>query len=95
MAGKGSPKGVKQGGRKPGTPNKATSEIKTLARTYSAEAMAELGRLATEAESEQARVAAIKELFDRGYGKATQLIGGDNDNPLIHRIERVIVHPKA
>lgn len=30
MAGKGSPKGVKQGGRKPGTPNKLTTEVKEM-----------------------------------------------------------------
>jgi hypothetical protein len=92
MAGKGSPKGVKQGGRKPGTPNKATAEIKTLARTYCAAAMVELARLSTMAESEQARVAAIKEIFDRGYGKSTQLIGGDPDaSPIVTRIENVII----
>lgn len=82
MAGKGSPKGVKQGGRKPGTPNKATVEIKALAREYCADAMKELARLAIGAESEQARVSAIKELFDRGFGKATQTIGGDVDAPI-------------
>ena len=30
MAGKGSPKGVKQGGRKPGTHNKLTTEVKEM-----------------------------------------------------------------
>lgn len=30
MAGKGSPKGVKQGGRAPGTPNKQTRELKAM-----------------------------------------------------------------
>jgi len=30
MAGKGSPKGVKQGGRKPGTPNKLTADLKDM-----------------------------------------------------------------
>jgi hypothetical protein len=69
-------------GRKRGTPNKATAEIKELARQYSEEAVKELARLATNAESESARVAAIRELLDRGYGRATQPIGGDPDNPL-------------
>ena len=82
MAGKGSPKGVRQGGRKPGTPNKATAEIKALAQAYTADAMAELSRLALGAESEQARVSAIKELFDRGYGKAAQAITGADGGPL-------------
>ncbi len=39
--------------------------------------MVELARLATEAESEAARVAAIKELFDRGFGKAKQSLDID------------------
>lgn len=64
--------GVKTGGRKRGTPNKATADIKALAQVHASKAMTELARLATEAESEAARVAAIKELFDRGFGKAKQ-----------------------
>jgi hypothetical protein len=85
-------------GRKPGVPNKVTRELKDLARQYTDVAIMELARLATEAESEAARVAAIKELFDRGYGKATQTIAGDPDNPLqTHQvIEQVIIEsPKG
>jgi hypothetical protein len=63
-------------GRKKGTPNKVTAEIKQLAQQYGPEAIAELARLATKAESEAARVAAIKELLDRGYGRAVQPIEG-------------------
>jgi hypothetical protein len=63
-------------GRKKGTPNKVTAEIKELAQNYGPEAIAELARLATKAESEAARVAAIKELLDRGYGRAVQPIEG-------------------
>ena len=63
-------------GRKKGTPNKVTAEIKEIARQYGPEAIAELARLATKAESEAARVAAIKELLDRGYGRAVQPIQG-------------------
>lgn len=78
-------------GRKPGVPNKATADLKALARKYVPEAIVELARLAQEAESEPARVAAIKELFDRAYGKATTMIGGDQDNPLrtVIRVELV------
>ena len=64
--------GRKTGGRTKGTPNKATADIKALAMKHAASAMDELARLATGAESEAARVAAIKELFDRGFGKAKQ-----------------------
>jgi hypothetical protein len=62
-------KGRKTGGRIKGTPNKASLEIKGLARRHAPEAMRELARLATKADSEQARIAAIKEILDRGYGK--------------------------
>lgn len=84
-------------GRKPGVPNKVTRELKDLARQYTDVAIAELARLATKAESEPARVAAIKELFDRGYGKATQTIAGDPDNPIQahHIVEQRIVDPKG
>lgn len=64
-------------GRRKGTPNKATADIRALAQVHAEDAMVELARLATEAESEAARVAAIKELFDRGFGKAKQSLDID------------------
>jgi len=70
-------KGHKTGGRVAGTPNKATSEIKALAQAHAATAIKELARLSVEAESEAARVAAIKELLDRGYGKSAQPVTGE------------------
>jgi hypothetical protein len=63
---------TKTGGRKKGTPNKATREVKDLAQQYAPDALKELARLAREAENESARVSAIKELLDRAYGKAPQ-----------------------
>jgi hypothetical protein len=78
---KGSPK---FGGRQKGTPNKATADIKALARVHASKAIAELSRLAEHAESEAARVAAIKELLDRGYGKSTQPLAGDPDLPPVN-----------
>jgi hypothetical protein len=89
-------KGQKTGGRTKGTLNKATADIKALAQKHAEAAMTELARLATSAESEAARVAAIKELFDRGFGKAKQpVVGGDEgDQPIkIAVIERRIVRP--
>jgi hypothetical protein len=62
-------KGRKTGGRVAGTPNKSTAEIKALAQEHGAAAIARLAHLSVNAESEQAQVAAIKELLDRGYGK--------------------------
>lgn len=69
-------------GRPKGSLNKSTADIKALAQVHAPKAMKELARLAEHAESEAARVAAIKELFDRGFGKASQLVGSDPDNPL-------------
>ncbi len=75
-------KGIKTGGRKPGTLNKATADVRALCTAYTAEAVRELYRLATKAESEQARVAAIKELLDRGFGRPAQSIAIGQDDQL-------------
>lgn len=92
-------KGKKTGGRKKGVPNKATADIKAIASVYGPAAIKKLAEMAGlikgdgAAESEQARVAAVKEILDRGYGKSPQAVVGDDENPLtvLHRIERVIV----
>jgi len=69
--------GRKTGGRKAGTPNKATAEIRDLARADGPAVFKELVRLAFKSKSEQTRVAAIKEILDRAYGRPTQPIDGD------------------
>lgn len=81
-------KGIKTGGRTKGTPNKTTAEIKTLAQRHTVEALEELVRLSKEAENEATRVSAIKEIFDRAYGKAPQAITGDSGGPLTVQILR-------
>jgi hypothetical protein len=84
----GSKPGERRGGRKAGTPNKATAELQGLARKHTKSVLVELVRLATEAESEQARVAACKEVLDRGYGRAAQAVTGAGGEELnvIHRV---------
>ena len=59
--------------------------------------IAELGRLALQAESETARVSAIKELLDRGYGKAPQAITRDPESPgqVLTEIRMIVVDPKG
>jgi hypothetical protein len=42
-------------------------------------AITELGRLAVQAKSEAARIAAIRELLDRAYGKPTQYLATDHE----------------
>lgn len=54
-------------------------------------AINELARLAREAESDAAKVAAIKELLDRGYGKAAQPIDGDGQGGPINHAHEVVV----
>ena len=83
-------------GRKKGVPNKATGEIKALAQEHGPQAIAELVRLVKSAKNKQARIAAAKEILDRGYGKATQPLANDPESPLTQlpdKIEFVIVEP--
>jgi len=68
---KGTPK---TGGRQKGTPNKVTREIRETARMHGPVAIAELVRLISEAQSEQVRIAACREILDRGYGKSRMAV---------------------
>jgi len=86
-------------GRPKGSTNKATAEVKELARQYGAGAIDQLAKLAGlagrryTAKAEAAQVAAIKEILDRGYGKATQPIGNEEGKAfLLDMIERKIVN---
>jgi hypothetical protein len=82
----GSAPGERRGGRAKGVPNKATADIKMLAQPYGAPAVAELARLAgigdgPGAANEATRVAALRELLDRGFGRATTVLAGDGEAP--------------
>lgn len=82
-------KGRKTGGRQAGTPNKATAEVKEMARQHTPAMIGELARIALNSESDAARVAAIRELLDRGHGKVSQPIGGDGEGgPIIVEIRQ-------
>ena len=59
-------------GRPKGSQNKSTAELRDLVLPHTPGAVTELVRLAKEADNETTRVAAIKEILDRGYGKAPQ-----------------------
>jgi hypothetical protein len=63
----------------PGGRPKVLAELRDLARRHAPAAVRELARLAVKAKNEGARVAAIKELLDRGYGKAGPLVPGFDD----------------
>ena len=71
-------------GRKAGVPNRTTAECKACARKYGPAAIRELAKLAGlmpggkgKAQSEQAQIAACKEILDRGYGKAAHPLTGE------------------
>ena len=72
---------------------KALGKRSALKRQYADDALEMLFALAEGAESEAVRVSAIKELLDRGFGKSSTLTGADSQ-PVLTRIERVIVCPK-
>ena len=66
----------------PGGKPKELKGIQELARAHADKAIAALVRIATKGKSEAAIVAASVALIDRGYGKPTQTLAGDKDNPL-------------
>jgi len=74
-----------KGGFRPGKSGNAggrprvVADLRELARCHAPAAIKELARLSLKARSEAVRVAAARELFDRGYGKATQFIEGSLD----------------
>lgn len=81
-------------GRPPGARNKTTAEVKALAQKHGPDAIKTLAKLAQEADSDAAKIAACRELLDRAYGKASQVIAGDPDNPITYQeIRRTIVRP--
>jgi len=76
-------------GRPKGSLNKGTADIRKLAQSYGPRAIGILVQLAgleppetIDPPSEWARIAAIKELLDRAYGKSSQVLASDPDNPL-------------
>lgn len=92
--------GHKTGGRQKGTLNKSTADIKALASVHGPAIVARLARLSgilidekgeliTGAESEAIQAMAMKELLDRGFGKATQIIAGDDDQPPVSVMMKV------
>ena len=75
---------------------KTLTEISSLARSHTRTALNVLvGVMRNKDATAAARVSAANAILDRGWGKATQPVGNDDGTlELIHRIERVIVHPE-
>jgi hypothetical protein len=58
----------------PGGRPKVLGEVQELARQHAPAAIVELARLALKAKNENARISAIRELLDRGYGRSRQAV---------------------
>jgi hypothetical protein len=77
--------------------SKTLVEIRSLARSHTRTAInALVGVMRSRKATHAARVSAANALLDRGWGKPPQALenGEDGALELIHRIERVIVHPE-
>ena len=77
--------------------SKTLIEIQSLARSHTRTALNVLvGVMRSKDATATAKVSAANAILDRGWGKATQPVGNSDDGTLelIHRIERVIVHPE-
>ncbi len=79
-------KGQKTGGRVAGTLNKSTRDIKEMAQKYTADALNTLHSIMKSSQQDAARVAASREILDRGHGKASQPITGAGDGPIVVQI---------
>jgi hypothetical protein len=68
----------------PGGRPKVLGDVQEMARQHAPRIIVELARLALKAKSETARIAAIRELLDRGYGKPRQAmeVSVPADNPI-------------
>lgn len=95
MPGGGSKVGERRGGRHKGVPNKITADVRIAAQKYTAEAIETLASIMRDSDVDQARIAAAKELLDRGHGKSTQPVTGELDAKLVVEIVRYADDPPA
>ncbi len=84
---------TKSGGRRKGTPNRATAEIKAAFQKHGDDLVDALLKL-TKSDDERVRLGAIQAALDRGWGKAAQTVDLGVE-VAITRIERSIVDPQA
>jgi hypothetical protein len=88
-------------GRKPRVPNKTGGEIREIARQFGPAVIQRLAQLADlipgeRADSHAVQIAAMKELLDRGYGRATTILAGDSEAPpAVIRFEWASAAPSA
>ena len=76
------PGSPKTGGRKAGTPNKNPRSVKELAGKYGNEAVEKLVHIMRKSKIEYNKIIAAKEILDRAYGRPTQAIASDPEQPM-------------
>ena len=77
-------------GRPKGVPNKATASIKDASREYTEEALQVLAKvMADKDQPAAARVSAANSLLDRGYGKPSTVLAGDEDGGAIRTVNEI------
>jgi hypothetical protein len=59
------------------------TDVRNLARQHTPAAIAKLAHIMEKGKSEQACIAAASALLDRGWGRPTQPIAGDDDMPAV------------
>lgn len=75
-----------------GKPNKnLPMDLQSLARGYTETVIKTLGGIASNGESESARVAACAQLLDRGWGKSPQPVTGKDGVEPIEVLVRTII----
>jgi len=82
--------GRKTGGRSKGTPNKIAYDVRQLAMVHGPAAIKTLEEIMRDKKAQlPSRVAAAKELLDRGYGKSVQPIEGTDKGLILQVITGV------
>ena len=85
----------KVGGRKKGTPNRATAGLKAAFQEHE-EALVERLLALTESNEAHVRLGALRLCFDRGWGRAPQpMTDAEGEGPAIVEIRQIIVPAKG
>lgn len=81
MRGKGRPFRKGESGNPGGRP-RGTGDVRALARTFTDATVETMVKLMTKARSERVRLAAAIALQERGWGRPTQPVSGDDGGPI-------------
>ena len=90
---RGSKSGERRGGRKKGTPNKATAGLKAAFQKHETALVKALLKL-TRSDDEQVKLRAIQLCLERGWGRPVQAVEAPDGGQAIVAIERIIIGPK-